>query len=711
MLCNRVAWWCNVFVLAAASFAQEPLVIADFEGPDYGDWVAEGDAFGSGPAPGTFSNQNPVSGYKGKGLVNSYNESDGKTGTLRSPEFVLSRAYLNVLVGGGHHVDQTCLNLYIDGERTVSLRGRNDERLDWHTLDLAKVQGRSAMIEIVDRATGGWGHINVDHIELSDSARAKAQRLHVHNGPMRKLVVTKPYLHLPVKRSAPMKRVRLVVNGEVLDDFDIELALDEPDFYTYVDLSRYLNQPLALELDGAGDEAFILDGILLADALPGAAQLYQEAYRPQFHFSPRRGWNNDPNGLVYFQGEYHLYFQHNPYGREWGNMHWGHAVSRDLIHWEELPVAIFPHAYGDWAFSGSAIIDWKNTSGFKQGPEPPLIVAYTSTGRGECIAYSNDRGRTFTEFDGNPVVKHDGRDPKIIWHEPTKQWVMAVYEILGEGTPEKKQTIGFYTSPNLREWTHQSNLEGYYECPELFELPVDGDRGNVRWVVYAADNDYTIGQFDGKVFTPEGGKHKGNYGNCLYAAQTFSDIPPEDGRRIEVGWGRAGHPSMPFNQQMLFPTSLSLQTTPEGIRLFKEPVWEIETLHDTTQTWKDLALAPGEDPLADLSGELLHIQATIAVGEATSLVFDLRGTTLIYDVASQTLGCGDLKAPLPLDAGVIRIEILLDRLTLEIFGNLGLVYMPVGATPDPANRSLGLKAEGGTATMKSLVLHTLKSAW
>lgn len=529
--------------------------------------------------------------------------------------------------------------------------------------------------------------------------------------PSRTMEITRPYLHLPVKNGAPKHRMRLRVGGRLLDEFDIELAGADFDFLVFVDLSQHLNETLTAEIDAPPDEAVLLEGLSLESELHGAEALYQERYRPQFHFSPRRGWNNDPNGLVYYQGEYHLYFQHNPYGREWGNMHWGHAVSRDLVHWEELPVALNPRAYGDWAFSGSGFIDWKNTGGFQDGPEPPLAIAYTSTGRGECIAYSDDRGRTFTEFPGNPVVKHVGRDPKVQWHAASGQWVMAVYEVLGEGTPEKQQTVGFYTSPDLKAWTHRSNLDGYYECPELFALPVDGDPANSRWVVYAANNEYTVGEFDGITFTPDGAKLPGNCGNCLYAAQTFSDIPAADGRRIEIGWGRIGEPSMPFNQMMTFPTSLTLRATPEGIRLFKEPVREIAQLHRETHRWENVTLQPDANPLGNVTGELFHVEADLAPGDAGQVALSLRGVSAVYDVSTQTLRCLDKEAPLPLADGAIQLEILVDRLSVEIFGNRGALYMPLGVAIDPENHAVSIHADSGHAVARSLAVHTLGSAW
>ena len=235
---------------------------------------------------------------------------------------------------------------------------------------------------------------------------------------------------------------------------------------------------MTLAVDRLREGSQGLAAVHQADTIAGSEDLYRERLRPQFHFSSRRGWLNDPNGLVYHKGEYHLFYQHNPYGWAWGNMHWGHAVSTDLVHWQELPIAIYPHRFGDWAFSGSAVVDRQNTAGFKKGDEDVLVAAYTSTGRGECIVYSHDRGRTFTEYDGNPVVKHSGRDPKILWHAPGKHWVMAVYD-----EADDKRGIAFYTSPDLKKWEQQSKIDGYFECPDIFELPVDGDRSRRKWVL------------------------------------------------------------------------------------------------------------------------------------------------------------------------------------------------------------------------------------
>ena len=233
-----------------------------------------------------------------------------------------------------------------------------------------------------------------------------------------------------------------------------------------------------------------------------------ELYRPDFHFSPQQNWLNDPNGLVYFDGEYHLFYQYNPYGDQWGNMSWGHAVSTDFVHWQELPVAI-PVINGIAAFSGSAVVDWNNTSGFGINGEPPMVAIYTGAGNGgqrQHIAYSNDKGRTWTTYSGNPVLdlyNNEFRDPKVFWYEPTQKWIMVVS--LGAD-----KRVRFYQSANLKSWTFLHDfgdvglLSGVWECPDLFELPVDGDTSNTKWVlqvdVAPGTPQYFIGDFDGTAF-------------------------------------------------------------------------------------------------------------------------------------------------------------------------------------------------------------------
>lgn len=692
-------------VATPAIAAQPDILLADFEGANYGDWKAEGEAFGPGPARGTLPNQMRVEGFLGKGLVNTYYRGDGTTGTLTSPPFTIERRFICFLVGGGGYKDETYIALLVDGKAVRTATGPNiqpggSEHLSWHAWDVADLAGKQAVIQIVDKRSGGWGHINVDHIIQSD-------RKHEEKPAMREIAIERRYLHLPVKNGAAKRRMKVSVGEKTVDEFDIELAEGQADFWVFLDMAPYKGKTARIDAGRLPEESKALEAITQADEVPDAAGLYKEKYRPQFHFSSRRGWNNDPNGLVFYKGEYHLYYQHNPYGWNWGNMHWGHAVSRDLVHWEELPIAIYPSRYGDWVFSGSAVVDKDDTAGFKAGDEDVIVAAYTSTGRGEAIAYSLDRGRTFTDYPGNPVVRHSGRDPKLIWYAPGKHWVMAVYD-----EHKGKRWIAFYTSPNLKDWTFQSRTEGYYECPEIFELPVDGDKSKTRWVLYAADGAYAIGSFDGKAFTPDQqAKRRFNWGNCFYASQTFSDIPPSDGRRIQIAWGRIGHKDMPFNHMMNFPVVLTLRTTDEGVVMFAEPVREIALLHARKHAWAGLALKEGgENPLKDLSAELLHIRAELEPGDAAEVGLRVRGTVVAYDAKAGQLACKGCKAPLKPEGGRVRMEILVDRTSVEVFANGGRIYMPVGVVHPDDDLSCSAYARGGAARA-TIEAHELRSAW
>lgn len=696
------AWLVVVVLSLFATHQRDDILIADFEGPDYGAWKAEGQAFGARPASGTLPSQMPVSGFLGKGLVNSYTGGDASTGTLTSPAFKIERRYINFLIGGGQHPDETCINLLIGNKVARTATGPNakpggSEQLDWHSWDVSELVGKMAILQIVDQHKGGWGHINIDHIMQSDDKK-------MSSGPaQREIVVQKKYLHLPVKTGAPMQRMKLMDAGKIAHEFEIELAPGTPDFWVFIDVSKQKGHNLTIAVDRLRSDSKGLDAVTQADEVPDTVNLYKEKHRPQFHFTSRRGWLNDPNGLVYHQGEYHLFYQHNPYGWNWGNMHWGHAVSKDLVHWQELPIALYPPKFGDWCFSGSATVDAKNTGGFKTGAGAALVAAFTSTGRGECIVYSNDAGRTWQEFAGNPVVKHTGRDPKLLWHEPSKAWVMAVYDEADQG-----KDIAFYTSPDLKQWTYQSRIKGFFECPDLFEMPVDGDPKKSKWVLYAADGQYVLGHFDGKAFHQEPGKHRLWHGN-FYAAQTFDNAP--NGRRIQIGWGQGiTFPGMPFNQQMTFPVELTLRTTADGPRLFAEPVKEIAVLHKKKHSWNDLKLADTEHTLKDVEAELVHLTARFEVGKAASVEFNIRGVPIKYDAKKKQLSLrGVTTAPAPVD-GKIQIEILVDRGSVEVFANGGRVAMSSGGITPADNRAISI-AVSGASTFQSLAVFELESAW
>ena len=330
-----------------------------------------------------------------------------------------------------------------------------------------------------------------------------------------------------------------------------------------------------------------------------------DAMRPVVHFTPERNWMNDPNGMFYYDGEYHLFFQYNPEGDTWGHMSWGHAVSRDLITWEHLPVAI-PEQPDFMIYSGSAVVDWNNTSGFGVSGQPPLVAVFTAHYKdrpmqNQHIAYSTDRGRTWRLFSGNPVLdagEADFRDPKVFWHEPTNRWIMVVAFSI-------RRKLAFYASPDLKHWTHLSDfgpagsIEGIWECPDLFPLPVAGRSGDHKWLLLLNMNpghpaggsgcQYFVGGFDGTRFIPEADEVLWvDHGPDFYAAVTWSDIPTRDGRRIMLGWMNNWNyanktPTSPWRGMMSIPRVVSLRETARGYRLVQSPLEEVMRYGDPEQ--------------------------------------------------------------------------------------------------------------------------------
>jgi len=440
------------------------------------------------------------------------------------------------------------------------------------------------------------------------------------------------------------------------------------------------------------------------------SKLYQEVYRPQFHFTAKKNWLNDPNGLVYYKGEYHLFFQHNPSGIDCANIVWGHAVSSDIAQWKQLPNAIERDELGA-VWSGSGLVDWDNTAGFQSSKEVAMVNIYTSAGKPftQSIAYSNDRGRTWRKYEKNPVLGHiigTNRDPKVIWHAPRKRWVMALYL--------DADNYALFSSPNLKQWTRLCDIQlpGSSECPDIFELPVDGDAEKTKWVFWGANGNYIIGIFDGCSFRRESEVLQSDWGANFYAAQTWNDIPKSDGRRLQIAWMRGGkYPGMPFNQQMSFPCELTLRTTPEGIRLYRRPIKEIENIHQKEYSWNNQILEPDDDFLSHIQGELFHIQAEIEVESAAEFGFILRGESIRYIAATNELFCLEKSVSLRPLQGKIKLEILLDRTSLEIFGNDGRISMNFCFLPDPSNRNLKIYSSRGKITIVSLKVYELRSIW
>lgn len=545
-----------------------------------------------------------------------------------------------------------------------------------------------------------WGRLN-ERITLSP-VKADPFEGHCEIPADTDLTGSRVYLEMDVL--APEQAARITINGR--------------------DAGGFIGKPLRLDVTSHLKTG--LNTVRIEPFAPVNARLafypredlYGEVYRPQFHFTSRENWLNDPNGLVYYRGEYHLFFQHNPSGINWGNMTWGHAVSTDLLRWKQLPNAIEPDARGT-IFSGSAVVDWENTAGFARGDEKTLVAIYTAAGgtspesQGQpftqCIAYSNDRGRTWTKYAGNPVLGHivkENRDPKVVWHAPTRKWIMVLYK---DG-----DVFAFFSSPDLKTWTHLHDLTvpGCAECPDFFEMPVDNDRTRTKWVFTAANGHYLVGSFDGLRFTPESGPHRSDYGKNFYAVQTFSDIPASDGRRIQIAWMRGGvYPEMPFNQQMSFPCELQLRTFPEGLRLTRRPVRGLKRLRSNEHNWANETLAPGRNPLAGLTGDLFEIRAEIEPRDAEEVGFRIRGEAVAYRAKERKITCLGAEAPLEPAEGRITLQILVDRTSIEVFGNDGRVSMTSCFLPPENRRDLELYAVGSDAGLVSLKVRELGSTW
>ncbi len=475
---------------------------------------------------------------------------------------------------------------------------------------------------------------------------------------------------------------------------------------------------------------------------------YQEPYRPQVHFSPKVNWTNDPNGLVYMDGTYHLFFQFNPFGDQWGHMSWGHATSRDLVHWKEQKVAL-PEANGVMIFTGSTVVDANNTSGFCLQHKPCLVAIYTGhTMKSDSkpalqtqnLAYSNDGGMQWTKYSGNPVLDlhmADFRDPKVFWSTASKRWIMVV------SLPDDHKAR-FYGSADLKKWSQMGEfgpegaVGGQWECPELFELPVDGKAGETRWVLKIGLNpgglqggsgeQYFVGRFDGTRFkndNPAALQLWTDYGKDCYCALTFNNLPA--GRQpTMIGWMNNWEyanvvPTKPWRGQMTVPRALSLKTYPEGIRLVQQPVEALRELRD-----KHLSSAD----LKTVRAGVLELRSTIDLGQATEAGWKIMSdgktfTTVGYDVRAGTIfvdrtHSGNVgfspkfpaRVSAPFQAGkTLRLHLVIDRSSVEVFVGDGQITLTNLVFPAPDGNRVEFYSIGGKPGAVTAEGWTLKSIW
>jgi len=485
----------------------------------------------------------------------------------------------------------------------------------------------------------------------------------------------------------------------------------------------------------------------------------QGVHRPQYHFTPPEKWMNDPNGLVYYNGEYHLFYQHHPGSCYWGPMHWGHAVSRDLMHWEHLPIALKPDHHG-LIYSGCAVVDRHDHTGFFHGGSG-LVAIFThssedqATGRKrqvQSLAYSADNGRTWTMYEGNPVLEderfEDFRDPKVFYHDPSFSWIM----VLAAG-----DRVRLYRSPNLIDWTFASEFgagegwhTGIWECPDLFELRVDGKEEETRWVLlvslyYASPEgtrtQYFVGRFDGYRFVNDNDPGLVlwlDHGRDNYAGVTWSNTDDPLASRVFIGWMSNwlyAHDTPTeaegWRGAMTLPRRLTLREGPEGIRLYQEPVDEVRRLRESVYGAGDLRVAQGDNPLAGVRGDTLEIDAVLELGDAREFGFKVRvsedrGTIIGYDAERQVLYVDRRKsgqvdfhkgfpcrqeAPLHPEQQRIRLRIFIDRSSVEVFANGGQVAMTHLFFPGDQSQGLELFSAGGDVKVVSLDVYAIRSIY
>jgi sucrose-6-phosphate hydrolase SacC (GH32 family) len=641
---SRLCLFGAVFVFAGAGRGADDLLIADFEGENYGAWRATGEAFGPGPARGTLANQMPVGGYLGERLANSYFRGDATQGTLTSPEFKIERRHIKFLIGGGKHPEKTCINLIIDGKVARTATGpsstpQDTEYLSWHAWDVSDLAGKTATLEIVDRHSGGWGHINIDHI----------------------------------------------------------VQTDRPP------------QPI--------DEREDLLARAAESVRRAAARVKDDPNRPIYHVLPPANWMNDPNGPLFHKGQYHLFYQHNPYGDGWGHMHWGHVRSKDLVHWEHLPIALWPtRSKGEQhVFSGCAAVNRRG--------QPMLF--YTSIGNRlpeQWIAVPEDDDLVrWRKHSGNPIMTeklhgatkvHEWRDPYVFRHGGRD------YMVIGGNLNANKGgqgSVQVYRSDDdeLTRWTYLGTLFTHpdrevknIECPLFFEL-------GGKWVLIVSPHrspEYFVGALDDKTmkFTAQ---HRGVVDPGHFYAPNVLQL--EGGRRILWGWINGFKGGQGWNGCLTLPRELTLSDTGH---LVQRPVGDLTKLREkklfqdgprsVRDTWR----------VASGNGNQLEVKAKVSLGDAKAVSLRVRagkdkkqGLAIRWDGATLDVGGarGPLKAAGPDQS--IELNVLVDRSVIEVYAG-GLAFSRVLAG-NPDSDGVEITSEGGEASVQSLELWKLGSAW
>ena len=549
----------------------------------------------------------------------------------------------------------------------------------------------------------------------------------------------KKFLLLPVEEASPEAKLYMIADNDVVRSMNVRLAVNKVDYFVPVDLTGFDNKHLSFNFQLIPDSALCWEEMKLSDEFDVSNR---EKYRPVYHFSPAYGWMNDPNGMFYKDGVYHLFYQHNPYGSMWGNMHWGHATSTDLVTWEHHGDAISPDALGT-IFSGSCVVDKDNTAGFGAGA---VIAFYTSASdrQVQSMAYSLDNGKTFKKYARNPILtstQRDFRDPKVIWHEDTKKWIM----VLAVG-----QEMEIYSSADLKSWTLESKFGegqgahgGVWECPDLLELPVEGTELK-KWVLVCNLNpggpfggsatQYFVGTFDGKRFVNESPAVTKwmDWGKDHYATVTWSDAP--DNRRIAIAWMSNWQyandvPTSQYRSPNSVPRDLGLFTVGGETYLQSAPSPELQKLRDIskkrsfrvngTRTVKEMI--PVNEGAYEIELSIKNLHADVIgfrlyndKGEEVDMQYDMKENRFSMDrCKSGDVGFNENFPALTWTAvesgkNELKLHLFVDKSSVEAFGDGGRFAMTNQVFPSEPYNHIDFYSKGGAYKVDSFIVYRLK---
>ena len=679
-------------------------LIADFESETISGWEITGD----------FSNKifnksllpHYVKGFLGKGLIDTGFEKPEKKGTLVSPEFIITKKYINFLVTGNnrYNAERDCnVRLIIDGKVAKYAPPTRYPVVEWGAMEVSEFIGKKGRFEIYDMSKKYF--ILIDQIYQSDTLALGVDRM--------ASIVDKKYLIFPVTKGGNQNRFRLRKNGDLDEQFVIEMGDGEPDYWAFKDLSNFQGKEIEL-FSYSPNVNNTFNKIILSDNVPGEDRYYKEKERPQFHFTSKTGFINDPNGLVYSNGVWNLMYQHNPYGIIGSLKHWGHATSKDLIHWTENPSSISPDDLGS-NHSGGAVVDFNNSAGLQTSDYKTLIAFWTSAGHfttpssrfQQCISYSTNDGKTWQKYSGNPIITHivgRNRDPNVIWHEEAQKWIMSLFL--------DNQEFAIFNSKNLFDWKLTDRIKmPANDCPDLFQLNLDGDPKNRKWIFWGGNGNYVVGSFDGEKFDIEGEVHRTHFGT-YHAAMTYNNAP--DNRIVQIGWlntQKTSKPTTNFNQQLSISNEILLKTTPKGYpALYSYPIKELEKLREKSFHEKNISLGK-KIYKPDFKAELIDLNLIANVNRGGLLTINIRGEKILYDRDKNKVIYNGHGVELITQKDTQEFRILVDRASVEIFCNGGEIALFESVVVDPNKKFIEFSTNDTKSKIKQLNIYSLKSAW